>query len=483
MTAVRRHAATLAALAMLAGTTAACGGDDSLTLNGQPIDDPGGFLQRAESTWRGYLAGKRVTIAKDARCYFMAPTGSREVRRGLICGPVRRLLNDSSPVAAATEQTGRARLRPSGGYWDTMTFDTVPGDDGVRPSRPTMSRIGVTVPRAATLLRPDGEKPETRGASLSAPPARQARPNLLVTDQELKFTRSHRRSEPTRIVTPRYVITVESAGTIGTVQTEHGIRSAARGQRFVGAVIHVSNGPQGRAYRPDSPYHPEDLIDATPTFQVRAGSVTRRVSWNLESADHSLAISADRASHPTLLVTVAGRTQIVSLVSGHRRGPALPGYYQRTPKLDLSKVYPTSRATDGDFDISHSIRFTDAELTGFHPTLGWPGRGKSWLIVNTDERQYEWDDLYSITVDHADSASVTDAAGHVSTDATPSQTQDFFIPSELIQLAFRVDADQRTFDLTYRPQVRFRSQGPGPDPGRGTVRLSPMHLSLRFADR
>lgn len=283
------------------------------------------------------------------------------------------------------------------------------------------------------------------------------------------------------VATPLVTIIASKIGVANAVSTGNGPRSAASGEKLVAARIAFDQGPLRAAYRPDSIYHQEDILDAEPTYKLQVDGRQRDVSFPDTDGPHTLVASVPKESDPKLLVTVDGRTQALSLTSGQRVSTNAKAFYRQHRTVQLGNSYPAANLTDGDFDVTHSIRFTDARLMAFHPTLGWPDKGKSWLVVNTDQRRYDWNDLYSIRIDRAKTASVVDGAGHVSTDVTQSRERSFFIPSELIQLVFQVDQGQDSFQLTYRPTIAFRSQGPGPDPGSGTVQLQPLTFPINLS--
>jgi hypothetical protein len=386
-----RPAAILAVTVVL-GLSAGCGGEP-VKFAGESVEEPEAFLSTIERTWRSDIAQDRVTKHKDARCYFSTPADgdSKTIEQIVYCGPVRHYTEKSASEAAddAKEHKEAREAREAGdleddegpepgdagpGSWDTYVFQAISSDPGSENSDyqlidPRPELWGAEVTGGMKLFRPDGEEPPADASKLAAPKPPPVDNGYVKVTDEVDIKQA-KQPQDARIVTPRTTVTVSQLGTTDQFETDEGRRGPANGEKFVVAKVGLADGPFAERYQ--NAWGDEDLINADVTYALQVGDDRKRLDLSSQysasdTQTATIVASVPKNSDPQLLVSAAGKDQTISLTTGKRTSRTAEAFYQTRSETGVSRQYATKTFKKGDFALSLSLLFSNAQLVPFDP--------------------------------------------------------------------------------------------------------------------
>lgn len=471
----RPVAAVLLAVALLA---AGCGGD-SIRFLGENVKDPEQFLSGIEQKWRSDLTKERVTLHKEARCYFSRAAEAKEIDPLTFCGPARHYKEKSG---SGSGQSGSDAVAPGDGVWDTYAVEGQAIEGGYQLTDTGRQATGADVPPGVSLFRLDDKTPPTDGEKVAAPPPPSAAPGLVtVVREDPDITRPKEHPEAV-IETPTSNFTVQTLGAADTIDTIEGRRTPAKGEEFIVTEVVANTGTWDDDYR-DGEFPEEDVIDTLPVASLTTAAGRKGLSLVTEAntgmVDYIVASVPKGDTSTTLTVTAAGRSQSVNVISGKVADPV-----PTTLALTVNQQYATTDVTvpedDGwKFEGTHANTFTDAWLTPFHPMKGWAGKGKTWLVLETENAMFTWDKFtWGVTPDFNASAiaqgngvtyrNVGEAKPNVSMEAGHTGWP-----------VFEVDASVRSFKITYQPLWRYETNQSEWGLS-GTAKFKPMSFTVTF---
>ncbi|WP_020577089.1 hypothetical protein [Actinopolymorpha alba] len=434
-----------------------------MTYSGGKVKEPEQFLASVDNQWRNDLGGARVTRHKEARCYFSAPTESKELDSSVYCGPVRHFVDqiksdstsDDSSDSQSSEDSEDTKDRPGPG-------------------------VCTDLPGSLQLLRPDGQKPPADGDKLVAPPPPPVEAGYLDPQAQVDI-KGGTKPKDGRVITPRKTVTVEQVGTTDKVATDDGTKGPASGEKFVVATLSFAGGPFDQTY--GGTWDSSDLVNADVSYALQVGSNRKPIKWqesygNDGAAPKTIVASVPKDADPMLVVSAAGKDQTISLATGERK-EEVAGFYRSKTEVGVSRQYASKQFTKGDFEMSVSLLFKDAQLTPFDPARGWAPDGKTWLVLGTEQVEFDWNSYkYSVFIDRAKTTTVKGDKGGSYRDLTPSDTKDS--SSDDLSPIFEVDEKATKFDVTFAPTFTFSATSEYFTPRTGSGSLAKLEFALEF---
>lgn len=371
-------------LVVVAGV-AGCGSD--VRYAGRPIDSDVGFLARVEQQFRDDVTRGRANLGAGSHCWLLREPDSGEIDSLAACGPVRHL-------AAADD-----------GVWDLYRFKAVVNGHDVSVDEVTVERSGTTLPAGREPFRGDGAKVPADADSVAAPEPPAAKPGTvgLAPGAVLENV-----AKPDRnvVVIPGGTVEVIEVGEVRTLPGDERspLYRPADGEEFRAISFRVGT---------DAGYR--STVDVTPAFAVSAGGRKTPLELAGDGAPQRVVVSVPKSADASLLVTVAGVDQAISIRSGQRTSTNAAAYYRTSSKVAVNRQFPNRAFSRGDFSIQHQVTFTEAELSPFDPERGWAPAGRSWLTLGFDhstlERTGAKEALYVHTVNLRAGMTVVDDRG------------------------------------------------------------------------
>ncbi|MBM7784477.1 hypothetical protein [Tenggerimyces flavus] len=464
---------------------------------GEQVKDPDQFLEKVEESWRADLAEERVTVHKEARCYFSKGEESKDIDQLAFCGPARHFTEE--PESDSAGQTGTDSPDAVGsGVWDTYKFESAAIEGGYQLIDPSANAKGSNIPAGAVLFRPDGKTSPDDADKVAAPPPPSAGAGFigLTTagegDSQVSLVDTVKIEKPFKldsspVETPNRKYQLGAAGTTGRVKTREGTRVAAPNEVFLVGEFSVSDGMWSEVYiggedynTSDDPFPKEKIVQVSGALTLVTS--TGRVALPFDGQG-TLVVSVpkDRVS-ATLEIAAGGRVQTISFTTG-KVTDAVP----EALSAGLNVQYPTGKVHLDSvnpgfptfvFDGSHTIRFVNALLTPFHPMKGWAAKNKMWLVLETADAQDEYDNFsFSIERDFTNSSSAK--AKGVTYRNVGEASGDWDGDNQTLWPIFEVDQAVKTFRVSYHPVWRVTGQPKGYQPS-GTVRFKPMSFDVTF---
>lgn len=417
---------------------AGCGSD--VKYAGQPIDSDVGFLDRVEQQFRDDVTRGRANLGPGSHCWLLREPKTGELDSVAACGPVRHL--------AATED----------GVWDLYRFKAVVNGHDVAVDEVTVENSGTTLPADREPFPGDGAKVPADADALAAPepPAAKAGTVGLVPGAVLENVAKPERN---LVVVPGGKVEVIEVGEVKTLPGDEQapLYRPADGEEFRAISFRVST---------DLGY--KSAVDISPAFAVEVAG--RKSPLRLPEADsfgsshpaedpQQVVVSVPKEHDASLLVSVAGVDQAISVRSGERTSTNAAAYYRANTKVAVNKQFPNRSFSRGDFEIQHQVTFTEAELTPFDPQQGWAPAGRSWLQLGFDnstlDRTGTKGTLYVHTVNLRAGMTAVDDKGRRSLIPVVRTVDKAFYGKSM---SFPVADDAKWVDLSYGPSGTFAAE-------------------------
>ncbi|GAB3741606.1 hypothetical protein [Microlunatus parietis] len=342
-------------------------------INGAEVDSKVPFLSLLEQEWRKERAGeKHASLANETSCWLLREPKTGNLQPRAFCGPIRHLEDAGKP-----------------GVFDEMEFEPrLIGDKqvSVDPDDVDPGDTGLEAPEGVELYRPDGRTP------VPAEQVPQPQPPAAGSGEIIKYESASFQTgtepEDAVIKAPGFTFTLNRFGTLDRLGVGGGRRwplVPADHEEFLAFTVTRLYDPEfnrGRAGTPE-------------TYSLRVGEKTTPLEELLGYKKGLFAISEDPvtlvASVPVgaeaeLVVGVAGVDQTISLRTGKRTSTTAAAYYRGKTTAGANRQYTPRPATNGDFQLQHSITFTEASVSPFDRDRSWAPKGQMWLYLDWDQR-------------------------------------------------------------------------------------------------
>ncbi len=419
----------LAVVLVVVFGVAGCGSD--VKYAGQAIDSDVGFLDRVEQQFRDDVTRGRANLAPGAHCWALREPKTGEIDSLAACGPVRHL--------GATED----------GVWDLYRFKAVVNGHDVSVDELSVQTSGTTLPSGREPFRGDGAKVPADADALAAPEPPPAKAGTVGLAPRAVLENVAKPERNVVVIPGGKVEVIE----VGEVQTLPGDERSP--------LYRPADGEEFRAigFRVSTDLGFKSAVDISPAFAIAIGG--RKSPLQLPEGDEprQVVVSVPKESDASLLVTVAGVDQAISVRSGERTSTNAAAYYRASSKVAVNKQFPNRSFKRGDFEIQHQMTFTEAELTPFDPRQGWAPAGRSWLKLGFDnttlDRTGAKGTLYVHTVNQRAGMTAVDDKGRRS---PIPMLRTVHTNSYGDSMSFPVADDAKWVEISYAPSGTFAAE-------------------------